>query len=436
MEKEKLNSWFASISAPFVPKDLRLDRIKLLLKLLGNPHEHFKSIHVAGTSGKGSTCTFISSILSAHGYRTGLNLSPHVEKINERIQLNGIEISDSEFTALAEKVYPAWQETLAVSDFGPPTFFEVITAMAFEHFVSHKVDYAVVEVGLGGRLDATNVLLPKVSVITPISLDHTETLGKTVEEIAFEKAGIIKRGVPVVTSAVEPALGVIQNKAAEQNCALNVLGEDFNFVVVKNSLDGLVFNYSSQKVKIKNIQSNLLGSHQGLNASAAIAACSIIEEIEEEKVRAGVANAAILARLEVISRDPMVILDGAHNGEKIRATVDFLLNVFGKRKVQVIMGIVSHKDPREIIREVLPICSKIFFVSPQHEKQFHDAQLLCSIAKEFNPSVAANIINLSDIQLVFSQKVPTCITGSLYLAGIVKKALKQPASIPIVKLEQ
>lgn len=427
MKQEELNSWLNSISARFTGKDLRLDRVRAMLVLLGNPQEHFKSIHVAGTSGKGSTCTFISSILAAHGYRTGLSLSPHVEKINERIQLNGIEISDAEFVLLAEKVYPAWQEATSKGTFGPPTFFEVLIAMAFEHFCAKRVDYAVVEVGLGGRLDATNVLLPKVSVITPISLDHVETLGHSVEQIAVEKAGIIKQGVPVVTSASATALGVIKQKAKQQNCSLKVLGEDFNFSVVKNSLDGCVFDYTSQKGEIKNLESNLLGVHQALNASTAIAACSVVEDIEEEKIRKGIVEAFIPARLEVVSRDPLVIIDGAHNPEKMQATADFLQSVFGFASTRIVMGIVGYRKPAEVIRAIAPVASEFFFVSPQHEKQFHNMHLLCSIAKQISPSVEVSAIEVGEISRVFSREKATCVTGSLYLAGIVRTMLRSRA---------
>ncbi len=420
MKQTELDNWLNSISARFTGKDLRLDRIRNMLALLENPQESFKNIHVAGTSGKGSTCTFISSILSAHGYCTGLNLSPHIEKINERIQLNGVEISDSEFAKLAEKVYPAWQEVTCNADFGPPTFFEVITAMAFEHFASQKVDYAVVEVGLGGRLDATNVLMPQVSIITPISFDHEAMLGNTIQQIAGEKVGIIKQGVPVVTSASSPAFEVIKNKAVENKCDLKKLGLDFGFKVVRNSLEGLEFNYFSSSISISGIKSNLLGEHQALNASTAITACSQVVELNEEKTRAGIKTAYLPARLELVSKNPAIIIDGAHNEEKAASTANFLRNVF-PNGIQLVIGMIDSRDPVPILKQLLPVASNVFFVSPLSDKTFHDAAYLANVAKQIAPNMPIEVTDLKNLKQICSK--PTCITGSLYFAGIAKSKL-------------
>ncbi len=412
-------SWLNSIAVKNTAStELRLDRITCLLGLLDNPERSFKSIHVAGTSGKGSTSTFISSILSSHGFKTGLTLSPHVESINERIQLNNVPISQTDFCALANKVYPFWEQ--CETKFGFPTFFEVITAMAFVYFAEQKVDYAVVETGLGGELDATNVLNSEVNVITPISLDHAATLGGTIGKIALKKAGIIKPNSKTITSCSSPAFEVIQKAANDRNSRLSSLNRDFFYQIKQNDLTGLTFDYVSKEFRAFDLKSDLLGEHQALNASTAIAACGQVIELNEEKTKRGIKITYLPCRLEVVSRDPIVILDGAHNPEKAASTANFLREIF-PNGIQLVIAILDRRDPVGILNHLLPVASSVFFVSPPFDKKFHDAHHLANVAKQIAPNLSIQITNLENIEQICIE--PTCITGSLYLAGMAKPKL-------------
>ncbi len=352
-------SWLNSIAVKNAAStELRLDRIQCLLRLLNNPERCFKSIHVAGTSGKGSTSTFISSILSSHGFKTGLTLSPHVESITERIQLNNVPISQTNFCALANEVYPFWQQ--CETKFGLPTFFEVITAMAFLYFAEQKVDYAVVETGLGGELDATNALNSEINVITPISLDHATILGDTIEKIALKKAGIIKPSSKTIASCSSAAFEVIQKAAHERNSRLSSLNRDFFYQIKQNDLTCLTFDYISKEFRAFDLKPHLLGAHQALNASTAIAACRQVVQLNDQKTRQAIKTAYLPCRLEVVSRDPIVILDGAHNPEKAASTANFLRETF-PNGIQLVMSILERRDPINILNQLLPVASSVFF---------------------------------------------------------------------------
>jgi dihydrofolate synthase/folylpolyglutamate synthase len=336
--EEALAFWYGRVNyerkAP-QPGDLKLDRMRALLHRLGDPHERLRTVHVAGSKGKGSTCAMLASVLRCAGYRAGLFTSPHLVDVRERIQIDGELIGRDELAALMAEVRPAAEALEAEGE--PPTFFEVGTALGFLHFLRHECDIAVIEVGLGGRFDSTNVLTPLVSVITSISLDHTQMLGDRVEQIAFEKAGIIKPGVPVVSGATDPAArAVIERVAMERGAPLIQRDVDFNFyyLVLAGAFWRQQPDLLCRPVHIQfrgrewTLPQPLPGFHQGANASVAVA---VIEQlraqgwnISDPAIQAGMAAVSWPARFEIFSTQPQVVLDCAHNVASAEALVDTL----------------------------------------------------------------------------------------------------------------
>lgn len=398
--------------------DLGIERIQRLLVYLGNPHHGFKSIHVTGTSGKGSTCYFISSILHAAGYKVGLNISPHLQSVNERIQLNGNIISNERFASLATKM----REVMEKNDWpeGLPSYFETVVAMAFLFFQQEKVDFAVVEVGLGGTLDATNVLLPLVSVITSVSLDHIELLGPSLEEIATNKSGIIKENVPVVMGEVSStALNVVKEKALEKNAPLFF---SHSCSRIKTDLHRLKFSAQFQNNQIV-LETPALGEFQLLNAAHAIRVMDILNEkgfvIGEKELINGFLNAKIPGRFEVMENG-RVILDGAHNVEKIQGLADTLRSL--NLKPHFLIGILKSKQAREMMACLAPVAMHITFVRPDLPKPYWAAEELQKMAEENN--IPCSIMEGSESELNyfienFNGKI-LVITGSLYLVGIMR----------------
>src|SRR5512143_3207423 len=290
-----------------------------LMARLGNPHRAFRSIHVAGTNGKGSTSAFLASVLQAAGCRTGLYTSPHLVSFTERIRVDGAPIPEARVVELAERVREAYSRSAGTGRDGAmsPTFFEVTTAVAFCYFAEEGVDIAVVEVGMGGRLDSTNVVTPLVSVITNIDIEHTEYLGGTLEQIAGEKAGIIKPGVPVVTGAMQPeAKGVIEREAAAKGSPVYLLAREFRAVNVVAGREQ-VFDYRGLDAAYRGLHVRMLGRHQVDNASLALAAVECLRDagvaVDETAVRRGLERALWEGRLERVAQGPDIYLDGAHN---------------------------------------------------------------------------------------------------------------------------
>ncbi len=369
-----------------------LDNISRLMSALDNPHRSFLSVHVAGTNGKGSTSAIIASILKTAGFKVGLFTSPHIISFTERVRVNGEEITENEVIELAEEIKDI---VVHLGDFSP-TFFEVITAMALLYFKRKKVDIAVIEVGMGGRLDATNIITPEISVITNISYDHKEFLGDTLKEIAHEKAGIIKKGVPVVASYQESeAMKVIEQKAIEKNSELYIYGRDFSSVLKRNDSSGICFDYSSgDSFTINDLVLPLAGEHQMQNASVAIKAATIVlnnipylpphppltkggqeggydsSPVTHHFIRKGLEDVRWPGRLEIIKEDPPMLIDGAHNPAAAMALSEALKKNFpGKNKrIILVLGIMGDKDARGIMEPLLPLASEIIFTSPAYSR--------------------------------------------------------------------
>ncbi len=351
-----------------------LGRITELCRAMGDPQDELKVIHVAGTNGKGSFCSMLSSILRECGYKVGLFTSPYVLEFNERIQIGGENIPDDALAAVTEYV-KGFADKMSES----PTEFELLSAIAFEHFKREKCDFVVLEAGLGGRLDSTNVIRSSLlSVITGISLDHTGVLGDTVEKIAAEKAGIIKNGCPVLLGAVEPSVyEVIAEAAKAKNAPLHSV----NYENVKNerfSLGGTRFTANGEEYSL-----SLLGAYQVRNAAAVLAAVNVLREggvaVPEEKVKAGLASARWRARFELISREPAVIYDGAHNPEGVLASVKNIRLVFGDTKPVLLVGVMADKDHSFMTEALSEVALSVHTVTPDNPRAMDSA----SLAKEF-----------------------------------------------------
>jgi len=402
-----------------------LNRTENILERLGNPHIGIKYVHIGGTNGKGSVVAMISSILKAHNYKVGSYTSPHLLRFTERIRINWEEIPPSRVVELYEKV-----KSVLVPEV-PPTFFEFVTAMAFLCFKEENVDWGVIEVGMGGRLDCTNVITPQVSVITNVGFDHQEFLGTSLAAIAREKAGIIKPGVPVITAAKQPVVqSVIKTTANRLGAPLRIFGKDFT--IKKSSPQ--TFHYQGKTRTFRDLTLPLIGEHQRENAALVLAALEVLEErglieLRESKVRSGLASTSWPGRAEVISRNPTIIIDGAHNPQGAESLKHMLKTSFSYDKLYFVIGIMGDKDVRGILRRLLPQAEAVIFTRPGYSRAA-DPEALKKIARSYI-SRCYVIPDVSQaIEYAKSEAGPNdliCITGSLYFIGEVKALFGEPA---------
>lgn len=411
-----------------------LERIKKLLEILDNPHDGIQVIHVAGTNGKGSTSAMIDSILRAHGFRVGLYTSPYLEVFNERIRLNGENISDEDLIKHAKKVFNA-VDIMEKEGMESPTEFEVVTAIGFSYYKEKSVDFLVLEVGMGGRLDATNVVYPLVSVITPISFDHKEYLGDTLEKIAKEKCGIIKKNIPVVTSLQEKeALNVIENTCRETGSKLYKVGEHIKFKPISNSLLGQAFKLHSIKNFYENLQITLLGEHQLLNASTAVGAVEVLSdygiEINKGKVALGLKGAKWAGRFEILREEPYIIIDGAHNEAGFEVLKKSIISYFNDKRKIFVLGILKDKDYRRMLEIIAPIADKIITTKPDSPRALSSKELKeaikCVTSKNIPIESEDDINKAVEIALNIAAKDDVIIfAGSLYMIGKVREILRK-----------
>ncbi|NLZ39236.1 MAG: bifunctional folylpolyglutamate synthase/dihydrofolate synthase [Firmicutes bacterium] len=411
--------------------NLGLERITKLMEMLGNPQHKFRSIHVAGTNGKGSTSAFLAKILEAEGYRVGLYTSPYIEAFTNRMAINGKDISKDHLVKLVSEVKGAVEE-LAASPIGQPTEFEVVTALAFTYFAQSAPDWVVVEVGLGGRLDATNVVSPEATIITNIALDHTDRLGNSIAAIAAEKAGIIKPGIPVVTGAQkEEALKVIRQVAEGKQAPMYTLDVDFTQQVTALTLDGLRFDYSGLQHQLRDLQVKLLGRHQARNASLAIAARELLPmPFNEQAVREGLAQTQWPGRLEVFSREPLVLVDGAHNPDGVLALRAALEELLQGRKLRLVLGILGDKAVDEIIGVIVPLATAEVIVTTPNNPRAADPHLLAEMVKRYSRNVPVRVIEIipdAVAEAVAATKAgeALCVSGSLYTISEAREILKK-----------
>ena len=405
---------------------LGLENISLILNLLQNPHNQFKSIHIAGTNGKGSTAAMTASILQSAGYKTGLYTSPHLQDFRERIRINGFMIAEEDVIDLTERI----NYELGTQNSMQLTFFEFTTAMAFMYFAREKVDFAVVEVGMGGRLDATNVLNPVVSIITEIDIEHTEHLGKNIKLIAGEKGGIIKdNGIVILSSNKTDVAEVIESICKEKNAKLYRIGRDFGFRNAEYGMRRSKFEFHNPQSAIRNFEIPLLGKYHIINASTAIKASLIIKEsgfkIDESNIRDGLKKVQWNGRLEIVSENPIIILDGAHNPAAAKALSEELKKFwnaeYGIRvnQLMLIIGILKDKDYKGIISFLAPIADYIIITKPKTDrgriaedlkteslKYKKDVEIIEDISEAI--SKAKSYTKSDDI---------ICITGSFFTIG-------------------
>jgi dihydrofolate synthase/folylpolyglutamate synthase len=409
--------------------DLR--RMDELLERIGNPHLNVRTVHIAGTKGKGSVAAMVASVLASAGYRTGLYTSPHLHTFNERIRVNSELISDDEVVALVEMLKPEVAAVNERSAYGKLTTFEVITALGFAHFRREKVDIQVVEVGLGGRLDATNVVKPEVCVITSLSLDHTEVLGDTLAKIAGEKAGIIKPGSTVISSPQAREAGeVIERACRAAGVPLIRAGKEITWLPPEKSADG-------QSFRVKGITGEysltipLLGEHQLENASVAVAALEILNrnglKISGSDIVRGMRNVNWPGRLQVLGRSPLVVVDGAHNPYSAGRLREALKQYFTFEKGILIMGSSADKDVSGMVSELAPLFHTVIITRSTHPRAMA-SEALAARFRQYGTEIkiTEDISTALPAALeIAGEKDLICVTGSLFVvAGAIEQAEK------------
>jgi dihydrofolate synthase/folylpolyglutamate synthase len=404
---------------------LGLDRIRAVLAALGNPQQAFRIVHVAGTNGKGSTCAMIEAGLRASGRRTGLFTSPHLIEPTERIQIDGDPVTPREFQRAFEVVHRS-AEALDLDTH--PTYFETVTAMAFWLFRERRADTAVVEVGLGGRLDATNVVDPVLTVITPIDFDHEEYLGHSIEAIAAEKAGILKPGVPAVFAHQRPeAASVLEARAAELGVSVTRAADyairdlimdarGSRFVLTQRSpVDGSHAAGAEQLIPpALELVSPLPGEHQAENAVTAALSLQILG-VRPEIIKTGIGEARWPGRLEVVAPNPDILLDGAHNPAGARALARYLQRFYADRKLWMIYGAMRDKAIEEVAGILFPLADELIFTAAQSSRALRPEALAKLAGRGQTAASAAEALALARVQV--SAEDAVVITGSLFLVG-------------------
>jgi dihydrofolate synthase/folylpolyglutamate synthase len=415
--------------AKYSPETLNLDRVHALLDRLGRPDRTFRSIHVAGTKGKGSTSAMIEAGLRAAGYSTGLYTSPHLHTFRERLRVNGEMISREDFARLVDEIVPHVEAVAGI------TWFEIVTALAFRYFAQSQIDVAVVEVGLGGRFDATNVLTPLVAVITALSMDHMNLLGNTLEQIAFEKAGIIKRRVPVVSAPQRPeAFDVLRRVARFRATRVTLVGRDVTFESRHHSLDNQLLAVNGQEFQIP-----LLGAHQIINAATAIAALHVANEhglvINDEAIRAGLLNVQWPGRLEILSHNPLLVVDGAHNGDSAQRLASALRAVFHHDRWTLILGISADKDLTAILDALLPIAARVI-VTRARSVRAADVETLSQRVADRGVAPTAAVDVADALEIALGDQLPVIITGSLFTVADARLAWLTQSGGPLPESDE
>jgi len=411
----------------YTRKAFDLERVRTVLAELDHPDQDYPIVHVAGTKGKGSVCAMVASILQQAGCCVGLFSKPHLVRLNERISINGREISDDAFVALMNRIYPQL-EGQRQSD-NPLTFFDLITILALAYFSREAVDAVVLEVGLGGRLDSTNVVTPAVSAITTIGYDHTEQLGHTLEQIAREKAGIIKPGCPVVSGVSDPeAAEVIRDVARTQAAPLHELGTDFE---LNASPDIGQFGIRTWTADYPDLDLPLVGAHQRRNAAVAVGAVEALGDVEalslsREAVREGLGNIGIRGRIERLSTDPLVILDVAHNPDSLRTLRETLRESYPDINWVVLFGTPADKDVDGNLREILPLASRLVFTTTDNPRGTSPEECRRQ-ADDIDPMVPSEVVPELEpalhraLALANEGDRGVCIAGWFHMAGEVAK---------------
>lgn len=398
-------------------------RMQLLCEILGNPQNELKFIHVGGTNGKGSTCHMLASILQKQGYKVGVYISPSLYKFNERITINDNQISDEDI----DKYYPLFNDALkhfVNHPLGYPTEFEVVTALAFLYFKEQKVDYVVLEVGLGGRFDATNVVTPILSIITNIDLDHTQILGDTVEQIAFEKAGIIKEGIPLCLGLMDGKAQNVITDVAKGKKAPVYLAEEVQFQLINDTVEGQVVEFEGEVFTL-----SLLGKHQLNNLKIVLKAIQILKDMDipiySDSVKEGLRNAKWPGRFEIILFEgKKIILDVAHNPNSMEALKNNLLNYFPKDSITMVLGIFKDKDISSMLSHLKLLDVKLYLTKPIGDRGMEVSELEKIVNKMDLEIIGKN----DDLLMAFSEALKAtdkvmCVCGSFNTVGPIRNYL-------------
>ena len=405
-----------------------LDRMKKLLSLVGNPHKKITSVHIAGTKGKGSTAAMLAKMLESNDYKVGLYTSPHLVHLHERIVVNSVTITDSEMLGLMNRIH-APVEKLSKD---PPTFFEIMTALALMHFADQEVDIAIIETGLGGRLDSTNVIKPEVIGITSLSIDHPQQLGMTIDSIAKEKAGVFKKGIPIVTVQQEPlALKILKSEALAHSAPISITGNDidfsYRFETSREHGPHTRICLTTPTSKFEHLRVPLHGKHQAINCGLALAMLDKLKargyQFDNEKVTKGLHSVSLLGRMEMICHDPRIMIDGAHNAASIRALIHAIGQNIPYDSMVVIFGCNGDKDIAGMLQELQYGADKVIFtrshspkaVSPQDLAEMYGeiCNKMCQVSSSLGEALQLANSAVSREDLI-------CITGSFYLIGQAK----------------
>lgn len=413
-----------------------LERIEALMERFKNPERRLKFIHVAGTNGKGSVCSYLTNILLTGGYDVGTFTSPYISKFTNRIQYNGEDIAEDTLLSLANKLRPEVEE-IAQTELGSPTMFEVTTALSILYFATSTYpDYVVWETGLGGRLDVTNIVNPVISVITNIGHDHMDRLGNTLEEIAAEKAGIIKAGMPVVVGVTQPeALDVIRKQAAQKKSTVYAIQEQFDEMPLYVDEHEQQFRFEGLFRHIEEVTITMHGAHQRQNAAVALMTVEVLRQykalvVDDEALLKALKNTEWPGRMEMIQQAPRVLLDGAHNPEGAAALVSALQTTFKYDQLHLVMGMIENKSHRETIKHILPLADTLIITEPNYRlKKDADelAQLVAELKIELNlidrPTVIVEPDWKEAVQKLLARTKESdlaLVTGTLYLIGDVR----------------
>ena len=406
-----------------------LDRMKSLTKSLGDPQFKYRTVHVAGTKGKGSTCTMLAHMLRACGFKVGLYTSPHISDVRERIQINGEMISQAALTRLICQAEPIIERMVSEK----PTFFEIFTALAFQHFADEHVDIAVIETGLGGRLDSTNIMKPAVCGLTSISMDHMHQLGATLAKIAGEKAGILKANVPAISVHQAPeAKRVLKKIAKEIQAPLMFTGDDieFSYRVESSRTAGCHTRIclTTPRSRFEHLPVPLLGEHQALNCGLALALLDELKnqgmKIDDNAAVQGLAKVYLPGRMELIKTDPRVLVDGAHNADSMRALMRAIGQHIPYDSMVMVFGCAGDKDIRGMMSEIATGADKVIFTQATNNPRAAKSKELAEMYEEYTGRVGQVTENLRDALRVAHSAVSRedliCICGSFCLVGEAK----------------
>lgn len=422
-------------------------RMEAFLERLGNPHRQLRVLHVTGTNGKGSTTALIAAILQAAGYRVGAYFSPYVFDLRERIQINSQLIPPEDFARWVEQCRPHI-ERLRDTEYGQVTEFELKTGLAFAYFAEQAVDFAVMEVGLGGRLDATNVIVPEVSLITAVGLDHTDRLGPTHADIAYEKAGILKPARPLILGEVPPVARAMVLQLAQRRAAPLLLIEKGEKESHEKGGSQTRIAYSSLASptdsalrvlvggSVYDLYPRLLGAYQRSNVACAVAAIHALRKrgfpIPDSAIKAGVQQAWLPGRLQVVQRRPWLVLEGAHNADAAEAVAQTLPRLFPYKRLLLVLGMLKPHEPQGVLTPLLPLASRVFFTAPQSERAYSPFELLecASRLREGRYQVVTPVV--SAVRAALQTAKPddlVLVTGSFYVVGECKELERDARSL-------